>query len=116
MQQPNLELIQHIFQEFHQNSEIDAVIMHILTEIGLKYQVSRVYVFEDLKADNCCSNMFEWCSQGTASQKAQRQRLSYAEEEAGRGFDWFDEEGIFYCPDCTKQLSAYPKSLIEPGV
>lgn len=75
-----------------------------------------MYVFEDLKADNCCSNTFEWCSQGTASQKAQRQRLSYAEEEAGRGFDWFDEEGIFYCSDCTKQLSAYPKALIEPGV
>lgn len=109
----NQELLQGIFQVIYQTEAVDAAIMQMLELIGKKYQVSRVYVFENAEGSDCCRNTFEWCAPGIDPQKEHWQNLSTARQENERCYEWFDENGIFYCSDGRELDGRYP--LAETG-
>ena len=71
---------------------------------GRKYNVSRVYIFEDSEDGTWCKNTFEWCNDGIEPVIDSLQHVSY--EGLGHNYqENFDENGIFYCRD----ISSLPK-------
>ena len=74
--------------------------------MGLQFNVSRVYIFEDSPDGLFMSNTFEWCNQGISPQIDNLQHMSYEEDAPGYR-DNFDKDGIFLCMDCLLYTSEY---------
>lgn len=103
----NAQLMEYVFRILYKSIDIEAAIHLILELVGRQFDVSRMYIFENSEDDSTCSNTFEWCNDGIASEKHNLQNLSYA--ELGNYTANFDDNGIFYCRD----VSTLPKSQFE---
>lgn len=90
-------MVQQTFHILYQAGDINKAVMSILELVGRRYQVSRVYVFEDSEDGSFSSNTFEWCAEGIEPGKDRLQNLSYTELSGYR--ENFDVNGIFYCTD-----------------
>lgn len=113
-------LVQYTFSMLYRSVNIRTAINQLLEIVGRAYDVSRVYIFEDSIDASYCSNTFEWCAPGIASEIDNLQNLSYETQLPFYKAN-FDENGIFYCPN-TKQLdnslsnslsSQYIQSLLQ---
>lgn len=92
-------LAEFIFRSLYQSTDVEEAVDRVLDIIGRRFDVSRVYIFEDTPDGKFCSNTFEWCNKGVEPQLAVLQQISY-ENDIGSGYkDNFDENGIFYCRD-----------------
>lgn len=103
----------YVFSTLYNTQNLEECIEHILEVVGLHFNVSRVYIFENSEDDRFCSNTFEWCNAGILPEKDALQRVSYEEDLNGNYLDNFDENGIFYCPDI---MTLDPKhiEILEP--
>ena len=84
----------------------------MLAFIGMRYNVSRVYIFENNEDNTHCNNTFEWCNQGINPEKDNLQNLSYDTDIP----DWqmyYDKDGLFYCVD-TAELPPDIQKVVEP--
>ena len=81
-------------------------VQSILELIGLRYDVSRAYIFEESEDHSYCRNTFEWCNEGIEPQIQSLQHVVYA--DIGDYHENFDENGVFYCPD----ISTLPKPQV----
>lgn len=96
------------FQKLYETEDVEKAINGILEIVGRKYNVSRVYIFEDAKDGMFTRNTFEWCNQGIPSQMYRLQNVNY-KKMGGKYRENFDENGIFYCQD----IAALPKEHRE---
>ncbi len=103
-------LAEYVFYTLYQSEDIETAIPLILEIVGRKFDVSRVYIFEDTEDGEYCSNTFEWCNEGIVAQKDFLQNVPY--EELDHFDENFDENGIFYCRDICK-LSPKQKEILE---
>lgn len=91
-------LAQYAFRTLYGAKSTEGALDRLLEIIGRSFDVSRAYIFESSE-DGCrCSNTFEWCSDGVASQIDLLQYIAYV-DELGDYLKNFDERGIFYCHD-----------------
>lgn len=100
-EQPGLangNIVQYAFQRLYSAKDVEASINDILKMIGQQLNVSRVYVFENSPDNRFCSNTYEWCNAGIPSEIHNLQNVSY-ETDIPNYEDYFNEEGLFYCPD-----------------
>ena len=86
------------FQKLYETEDVEKAINGILEIVGRKYNVSRVYIYEDAKDGMHTRNTFEWCNQGIPSQMYRLQNVNY-KKMGGKYRENFDENGIFYCQD-----------------
>jgi GAF domain-containing protein len=100
------------FHRLYTSCDIDATIDELLAFIGARFNVSRVYIFEDSPDGSACSNTFEWCNAGISPEKDGLQNLSYTTDLPGWK-ELYDERGVFYCPDVSV-LSAPLRAVLEP--
>ena len=90
-------LVLQAFKLLYESQDVETAVNAILEMAGRKYNVSRVYIFEDSEDGTWCRNTFEWCAAGIQPEIDRLQHVIYAENYRGN----FDERGIFYCPDVT---------------
>jgi len=104
----NDNIVRYAFQELYTSNNIEKSINELLSLVGRKMNVSRVYVFENSDDNRFCSNTYEWCNQGILPQIENLQNISYETDIPGYA-DNFDEQGIFYCPD----VAILPKNIYD---
>ncbi len=102
----------HIFQTLYESQNLEATINEMLAFIGVRFNVSRVYIFENTPDNRGCSNTFEWCNVGITPQIHNLQYMSYETDIP----NWprnYDETGILYCSDVT-EMSPEVRAVVEP--
>lgn len=101
-------IVPQAFQKLYESGDVESTVNAILEMVGRRYNVSRVYIFEDSQDGTYSSNTFEWCNEGVQPEKDNLQRVLY--KDLGCGYqDNFSDNGIFYCPD----ISALPEEQYE---
>lgn len=108
----NMKIIAYVFRILYQSMDIEAAVKSILEIVGLQYDVSRAYIFENTEDNKYCSNTFEWCNEGVEPEMDYLQKVSY-ERDLDNYLDNFDENGIFYCRD-VKELAPKQRAILEP--
>lgn len=105
-------LINLTFQKLYETEDFDQAVHSILEMVGKLFNVSRVYIFENIPDDEHCSNTFEWCNDSIEPAKEMLQNIRY-KDLGGDYRDHFQEGGIFYCPD-VKKLPAELQEILKP--
>jgi len=105
-------IVRHTFEKLYRSKNIEHSVHEILEMIGRKTNVSRVYVFENSEDNRFCTNTYEWCNDGIQSEIRNLQNISYETDIPGYA-DYFDENGIFYCPDIS-MVSKGAYEILEP--
>ena len=100
------------FHSLYTSRDIEKTIEVLLAHIGIRFDVSRVYIFENNDANTHCNNTFEWCNLGIQPEIDNLQNVSY-ETDAPDWPSYFDENGVVYCPDVTK-LTPELRAILEP--
>ncbi len=101
-----------VFQILYGAKDISSAINQVLAIIGLRTNVSRVYIFENSEDDRYCRNSFEWCNEGISPEIRNLQHVSYETDIPGYE-DNFNEEGVFYCHD-VHDLPPAAYQVVEP--
>lgn len=91
-------IIHYVFKALYESGNTREAIDSILKIVGIQFNVSRVYIFEDSPDGRLMSNTFEWCNQGISPQIDNLQNMSYETDAPGYR-DNFDENGVFLCMD-----------------
>ncbi len=105
-------MLYFVFHSLYESRDPAATIQELLGFIGLHFNVSRVYIFENNEDNSACSNTFEWCNTGIRPEMDNLQDVSYETDIPG----WpqlFGESGILYCTDIS-QLSDTARAVLEP--
>ncbi|MDD2979846.1 MAG: ATP-binding protein [Hespellia sp.] len=93
------QLKDEILARLYHSSDVDIAVNEVIKVIGIYFNVSRVYIFENSEDDLCTSNTFEWCNEGIRSEIQNLQNVRYLEDMGGTWYDNYDEEGLFFCQD-----------------
>jgi GAF domain-containing protein len=101
-----------VFHRLYESQNLDATIEELLAFVGARFNVSRVYVFENNEDNTACANTFEWCNVGIRPEKERLQHLSYITDIPGWP-DVFNEKGVMYCADIS-QLEQRYREVLEP--
>ena len=78
----------------------------------MRFNVSRVYIFENDEDNTHCSNTFEWCNRDIPPEKDNLQNLSY-ETDIPNWQAVYDKNGMLYCTDIT-ELDPVIRDVVEP--
>lgn len=108
-------LVTMAFQLLYESRDVETAVNAILEIAGHRYNVSRVYIFEDSEDGLWSRNTFEWCNQGIEPAIMLLQHMDY-KELGGNYQDHFDENGIFYCQDTAKLSREEYEILASQGV
>lgn len=92
------QMAQYAFRTLYTSKHVESALNRLLEIIGRSFDVSRAYIFESSEDGTRCSNTFEWCGEGVASQIDILQNIAYV-DDLGDYLKNFDEHGIFYCHD-----------------
>lgn len=93
------QVFYYVFKMLYEADDTRKAINTILKIIGLRFGVSRAYIFEDSPNGRSTDNTFEWCNEGVGSLIDRLQNISY--EDLPGYKDKFDKNGIFSCQDLT---------------
>lgn len=107
------QIAEYVFRVLYNSSDVKNAVTSILEIVGLQFDVSRVYIFENVDYDQYCCNTFEWCNQGVEPQIDVLSHVSYERDLGGNYLDNFNENGIFYCSD-IKSLPKLQYEILAP--
>lgn len=110
------EIVPYLFGILYESENIQRAIQDIIKIVGEKFDVSRVYIFEDYENGRYCKNTFEWCNKGITPVKDTMQQISYAEDLGGCYLENFNENGVFYCADINTLPKQQRNILSAQGV
>ena len=105
-------LMRFVFQRLYESRDVEATIDELLAFIGMRFNVSRVYIFENNEQNTHCSNTFEWCNEGIPPEKDHLQNLSY-DTDIPNWQSVYDQNGMFYCTDIA-DLDPIIRDVVEP--
>lgn len=104
-------LIIRAFDILHGAEDFEQAVLSILALVGELFGISRIYIFESSRDGQRCSNTFEWCADGTESQKEILQHIAYVDD--GHDYrDNFGDDGLFYCQN-IRSLKSWEQQLLE---
>lgn len=109
-------IAEYVFRTLYKTRDMHTAISAILSVIGTRFDVSRVYIFENTGQDAYCRNTFEWCGEGVEPQIHKLQNVSYEQDLGGNYLDNFNAEGIFYCSDIASLPSKQYNVLAPQGI
>ncbi len=110
---PNDEsFVRLVFKKLYESNDIDATINELLEMIGIRFNVSRVYIFENSEDNTTCSNTFEWCNNGIEPQIDTLQNLSYETDLVGLQ-DAYDTDNVLYYSD-IREMQPNLREIVEP--
>jgi len=109
----NNSLLYFLFQRLYEATDKYSTIQSILEEVGLRLNVSRVYIFESNDERTELSNTFEWCNEGITPEKDNLQNLNYIDGEIAGYNEIYNERGILYCTDIST-LEPRFRDVLEP--
>ncbi|MEA4853941.1 MAG: EAL domain-containing protein [Christensenella sp.] len=105
----NSVLLEHVLSHLYHSKDMESAIWQVLETLGRFYDVSRVYIFEDIENHACCRNTIEWCAPGVHPEIQNLQRLSYQEDLGNMYHKTLNENGVLYCTD----ISLLPKKMYQ---
>jgi len=105
-------LMHFAFRSLYESRDVEATINELLAVIGMRFNVSRVYIFENDEDNTHCSNTFEWCNRDIPPEKDNLQNLSY-ETDIPNWQAVYDKNGMLYCTDIT-ELDPVIRDVVEP--
>lgn len=106
------KVIHYVFKALYESTDLREAINTILRIIGLQFNVSRAYIFEDRLDGLAMDNTFEWCNEGIEPQIDKLQNMSY--EWSAYGYrENFGEDGVFFCMD-IEHLSRIQREVLKP--
>ena len=108
-------LVPLVFRKLYESRDIESAVNSILEMAGRKYNVSRVYIFEDSEDGLWCKNTFEWCNVGIEPCIDHLQYVDYT-EMGGDYRENFNENGIFFCQDVSSLPREQYEILVSQGV
>lgn len=108
------DIVIQAFRLLYESGNVEAAVNAILELVGKKYDVSRVYIFEDSLDGTYSTNTFEWCGDGIEPEIDHLQKVLY--EDLGPYQDNFDENDIFYCRDVAKLPESMFQVLAPQGI
>ncbi len=88
------QFVEYIFSILFQAKDIATAVYPMMEIVGRRFNVSRVYIFENTEDGKYSNNTFEWCNEGVAPEIQHLQKMPLKNY-----VDNFTEEGIFYCRD-----------------
>jgi len=101
------EFLTLVSQELIQIDEFENKIEWLLSELGKKINVSRVYIFENFENGRFAKNTFEWCNSGIDSHKELFQNFDYQKYPEFEKLAF--EQGIL----CSSDVQDLPQSLAD---
>lgn len=104
------DLVNYVFQILYNTRDIDSAVEAILEIVGTRFDVSRVYVFENSSSGEYTTNTYEWCNKGIVPQKEYLQQYPYEQVEGYK--ELFQDHDVFYCRD-IKTLTPAQTALFE---
>lgn len=105
-------LMRFAFRSLYESRDVEATINELLAVIGMRFNVSRVYIFENNEENTHCSNTFEWCNRDIPPEKDHLQNLSY-ETDIPNWQAVYDKNGMLYCTDIA-ELDPIIREVVEP--
>ena len=108
-------IVPQVFQKLYESGDVETAVNAILETVGRRYNVSRVYIFEESEDGAWCKNTFEWCNEGVLPEIGNLQHVSY-EDLGGNYQGHFDENGIFYCQDISTLRKGEYELLARQGI
>lgn len=106
------KVIHYVFKALYESTDLREAINTILRIIGLQFNVSRAYIFEDRPDGLAMDNTFEWCNEGIEPQIHKLQNMSY--EWSAFGYrENFGEDGVFFCLDID-HLPRNQREVLKP--
>lgn len=106
------KVIYYVFRALYESADTREAINTILKIIGIQFNVSRVYIFEDRPDGLAMDNTFEWCSEGIEPQIDKLQNMSFEWNAFGYKEN-FGEDGVFFCMD-IETLPKIQRDVLEP--
>lgn len=108
------DLVNYVFRVLYDSTDVDHAIRMILEIVGKRFDVSRVYIFENTQDGAYCNNTYEWCNEGIHPEKENLQHVCYAELDH---FDkLFEDNSIFYCRDIRALAPSQAAFLEQQGI
>ena len=104
----------HVFESLYDATNTPAAIHSILEMLGKRFNVSRVYIFENTSGGRYFSQTYEWCNNDVPSMQKGPFCISTADMQEYLGS--FDENGIFYCTDTAKLPPHFGACLVEQNI
>jgi PAS domain S-box-containing protein len=71
------KLLADISQQLNSSTNLELVLNHVLSLLGQHTDISRVYIFEDVKNGVATTNTHEWCNTGIPPQIQDLQEIPY---------------------------------------
>ncbi len=105
-------IVRFVFNSLYESHDTKKTIQEMLAFIGLHFNVSRVYIFEDSEDGSVCNNTFEWCNSGIEPQIQNLQNLNYEEDLPGFR-EAYDKNGILHCTS-IEELTLAVRTIVEP--
>lgn len=113
IESPEAPVLKDEMQKALANSEnLPDTVLHALSDIGRRYDISRAYVFEMASDTPMAVNTFEWCAANAEPEIENLQALPI-EAVSAHYEELFKNGGLFYCYD-VRTLSAELYGILEP--
>lgn len=106
------ETIYYVFRALYESTDTREAINTILKIVGIQFNVSRVYIFEDRPDGLAMDNTFEWCNEGIEPQIHNLQNMSF-EWSAFEYKENFGQDGVFLCMD-VNSLPKIQREVLKP--
>ncbi len=108
-------IVHQAFHRLYTAKNVEVAVNELISSLGKKMNVSRVYVFENSDDNTFCHNTFEWCNEGIAPEIHNLQNISYETDIPDYDKN-FNEQGIFYCPDINTLPQATYDIVAPQGI
>lgn len=93
----NSDIRSYIFEILYKAKDIQSSISLILELVGARFDVSRVYIFENTVDGLYTMNTYEWCNNGIEPEIQNLRKVKVS--ELGGFFSEYNSQGLFYCND-----------------
>ena len=109
------KLIRYVFDRLCESGDVESTVQAVLELAGKQVNAGRAYIYESDPENSACFKTFEWCNANTASQPRRPSQLRF--EGALVNYpDFFNEWGIFYCPDIITLPVPLRTALAQQGI
>ena len=109
------KLIRYVFDRLCESGDVESTVQAVLELAGKQVNAGRAYIYESTPENSTCFKTFEWCNANTASQPRRPSQLRF--EGALVNYpDFFNEWGIFYCPDIITLPVPLRTALAQQGI
>lgn len=121
------EFSKYIFDILYKIEDIDLAINRILHLTARYYNISHIFIYEDVENNNTWKKTYEYCGKGI--KPASNWSVVYDKLQHDRYKDLYDQNGVFYCSNIEnlpkdiyniyknfKEHSILQSSIVENGV